>query len=193
MDERPLEKQKRPPLSPEQQALAESCFRLAHLIALRYYRHFRHLRLDLETLTGEALLALCEGASRFDPSRGIKPTTYLGSWVKWRLSAVAYRVGRDYRHLGRDPLPLYGRDGQVLHEAPVDPGPLPSEVREEEEGTRRLLAEVRQAVGERDWQGVTAYAGGANLTRAWGMSATAGSNRLRMVRKKAAKVLRRER
>lgn len=81
----PVVKNKPRRLTPEQQELVLSCLSLAHHVAIRWKRTYRNDPEFCDVAESEALFGLCYAATRFDPSRGWKFTTFasvvLRNWM----------------------------------------------------------------------------------------------------------------
>ena len=94
--------QRRKPLTPAQQELAEQYLPLAKNLATRAKRAWPGLKEDFHSA---AFLALVEAAESFDPSRGVKFATFAYYRIKGSLFDVRRRVYRRHRHIdmGRTP------------------------------------------------------------------------------------------
>jgi len=76
------------PLTPAEQALVDAHVRLAfHLVNRRYGRDHPFA----DDLAQEACIGVMEAARRFDPSRGIAFGTYVGWWIRSKLSGFMRR------------------------------------------------------------------------------------------------------
>lgn len=81
------------PLTPEQRDLAESWHKFALAVAAKYARSYPGLR---DELCGEAALALCRAAADFDPSLGIRFSSYFPR----RLHGACLDLIRSHRPSG---------------------------------------------------------------------------------------------
>lgn len=98
-DESPIEVRR---LTAEQQALAAKWTRFAW----KYARKYAGTGLELVDLAAAANVGLCEEAARFEPSRGLRFSTYAKHWI---LSKI-----RAYCAVNRSPFGKLGRSQQQI-------------------------------------------------------------------------------
>ncbi len=70
-------------------ALVLNHLRLADAVARRTWERGGR-RLDLDDLTGEARLALLGAAEKYDPSRGVKFSSFATNFIGWRLAEARF-------------------------------------------------------------------------------------------------------
>lgn len=78
----------RPPLTPDQQKLVESCINLAKHHAIRWamYLRGRDKHTIYDELYSAALMGLCIAATKFRPELGFRFTTYGTCWIKQSIA-----------------------------------------------------------------------------------------------------------
>lgn len=151
-------------LTDEQQSLvAENRFLVRHLLKRWCARHWPHCKTaDREDMESHGLVALCQAAQRFDPSRGLKFATYAGRcvWMQFH-SHLTYHQGLirvpAYRERVKvRPMP-YRRTRNGEAEECTLPAPEPPECHSDEAALilRACLPEERRILRLIYWDGLT--------------------------------------
>jgi RNA polymerase sigma factor for flagellar operon FliA len=112
-------------MTAEQQKLVVDFMPFAEALAGRYFREKKPVGVDVEDLQACAYLGLCRAATRFDPARGLKFSTYAYHRVLGAIRDAAResRAARGYTKSGRG---AKGAEFIEFHDSIQDPSQEPA-------------------------------------------------------------------